>query len=89
MCRVEEMYGELGSGSCVEEVQGGGGCDGDDDEAEFYGSTLCVSMRVFMYAHDITERDQANIVDIESLLFNLKKKGATKQMKINDFLKKK
>jgi hypothetical protein len=33
------------------------------------------SMRVFMYAHDITERDQANI---ESLLFNLKRKGATK-----------
>jgi hypothetical protein len=37
---VEEMCGELGSGSCVE-VQGGGG-GGDDDEAEFYGSTSCV-----------------------------------------------
>jgi hypothetical protein len=37
-----------------------------------------------MYAHDITE-----IVNIESLLFKLKRKGATKQMKINDFLKKK
>jgi hypothetical protein len=47
------------------------------------------SMRAFMYAHDITERDQANIVYIESLLFNLKRKGDTKQMKINDFLKKK
>jgi hypothetical protein len=47
------------------------------------------SIRAFMYAHDITERDQANIVNIESLLFNLKRKGATKQMKINDFLKKK
>jgi hypothetical protein len=46
------------------------------------------SMRAFMYAHDITERDQANIVHIESLLFNLKRKGATKQIKINDFLKK-
>jgi hypothetical protein len=46
------------------------------------------SMRTFMHAHDITERDQANIVNIESLLFNLKWKGATKQMKINDFLKK-
>jgi hypothetical protein len=33
---VEEMCGELGSGSCVE-VQGGGGDDGDD-KAEFYGS---------------------------------------------------
>jgi hypothetical protein len=47
------------------------------------------SIRAFMYAHDITERDQANIVNIESLLFNLKRKGATKQMKITDFLKKK
>jgi hypothetical protein len=47
------------------------------------------SMRAFMYAHDITKRDQANNVNIESLLFNLKWKGATKQMKINVFLKKK
>jgi hypothetical protein len=37
---VEKMCGELGSGICVEEVQGGGG--DDDDEAEFYESTLCV-----------------------------------------------
>jgi hypothetical protein len=34
-------------------------------------------------------RDQADIVSIESLLFNLKRKDATKQMEINDFLKKK
>jgi hypothetical protein len=27
VCCVEEMCGELGSGSCVEEVQGGGGED--------------------------------------------------------------
>lgn len=27
-------------------------------------------MRAFMYAHDITERDQANIINIESLLFS-------------------
>jgi hypothetical protein len=47
------------------------------------------SMRALMYAHDITERDQANIVNIECLLFNLKWKGSTKQMKINDLLKKK
>jgi hypothetical protein len=46
------------------------------------------SMRGFMYAHNITERDQAHIVNIENLLFILKWKGATKQMKINDFLKK-
>jgi hypothetical protein len=37
---VEKMCGELGSGSCVEEVQGGGG--DDNDEAKFYGSTSCV-----------------------------------------------
>jgi hypothetical protein len=47
------------------------------------------SMRAFMYAHDITERDQANIVNTESLLFKLKRKGSAKQLKINDFLKKK
>jgi hypothetical protein len=38
---VEKMCGELGSGSCVKEVQGCGGGD-SDDEAEFYGSTSCV-----------------------------------------------
>jgi hypothetical protein len=80
---VEEMCGELGSGSCVEEVQGGD----DDNEAEFMEALrVFESMRAYMYAHNITERDQANIVHIESLLFNLKWKGATKQMKINDFL---
>jgi hypothetical protein len=47
------------------------------------------SMRALMYAHDITKRDQANIINIESLLFNLKWKGSTKQMKINYFIKKK
>jgi hypothetical protein len=46
------------------------------------------SMRAFMYAHNITKRDKANIVNIESLLFKLKRKGSTKQMKNNDFLKK-
>jgi hypothetical protein len=47
------------------------------------------SVRVFMYAHNITKRDQANIVNIERLLFSLKRKGATTQMRINDFFKKK
>jgi hypothetical protein len=77
----------------MEEVQGGGG--DDDDEAEpkpvpSFTEALCAfeSMRAFIYAHDITKRDHANIVNIESLLFNLKMKGATKQIKINDFLKK-
>jgi hypothetical protein len=88
---VEEMCGELGSGSFVEEVQGGGGGD-DDDEAKpepvqsFVDALRAFeSMTAFMYAHEITERDQANIADIESLLFKLKRKGATKQIKINDF----
>jgi hypothetical protein len=40
-----------------------------------------------MYGHDITIRDQANVVNIERLLFSLKNKGATKQMGINDFFK--
>jgi hypothetical protein len=42
---VEEMCGELGSGSCAQEVQGGGGGGGGDDdeeEAKFYGSTSSV-----------------------------------------------
>jgi hypothetical protein len=42
-----------------------------------------------MYAHDITKRDQVNIVNIERLLFSLKRKGVTKQMRINDYFKKK
>jgi hypothetical protein len=42
------------------------------------------SKRALMYAHDITKRDQANIANIESLLFSLKWKGSTKQLKIND-----
>jgi hypothetical protein len=88
---VEETCGELGSGSCAEEVQGGGG-GGDEAKPEpvpSFTEALCVfeSVRAFMYAHDITKRDQANIVNIESLLFKLKRKGATKQTKINGFLK--
>jgi hypothetical protein len=56
-----------------------------------FTEALCAfeTLGVFMYAHDITERDHSNIVNIESLLFNLKRKGATEQMKINDFLKRK
>jgi flagellar biosynthesis/type III secretory pathway ATPase len=46
------------------------------------------TMRAFMYAH-INEIDQTNIVSVESLLFNLKRKGVTKHMKINDVFRKK
>jgi hypothetical protein len=78
--RVEEMCCELGSGSCVEKVCGGGG-GGGGDEAEpepvlsfMEALRAFESMRAFMYAHNIFERDQANIVNIEGLLFNLKGK---------------
>jgi hypothetical protein len=47
------------------------------------------TMRAFMYAHNITKIVQANIISIEGSLFSLKREGASKQMKINDFLKKK
>jgi hypothetical protein len=40
-----------------------------------------------MYAHHITEIDQADIISVEILLLNLKREGATKQMKIVSFLK--
>jgi hypothetical protein len=61
---------------------------GDDDEAKSE-TVLSVtealhvfeSLRVFMYAH--------NIVNVERSLFSLKRKGATKQIRINDFFKKK
>jgi hypothetical protein len=95
---MEEMCGVVGSGSCVEEGQGdgGGGGGGDDDEAESepvpsFREALYVfeSVRAFMYAHNITKRDQVNIVNIEWLLFSLKRKGATKQMSMNNFFKKK
>jgi hypothetical protein len=87
---VEEMCGALGSGSCVEEVQGGGNDEAEPKPVPSFTEALhgFESMRASMYAN-ITERDQANIVNIESLLFNLKRKGATKQTKINDFFKKK
>jgi hypothetical protein len=91
------VCGELGSGSCVKEVQGGGGGGDDDDDDEAKPESVpsftealhaFESMRAFIYTRDITERDQADIINIESLLFNLKWKGSTKQMKINGFFKK-
>jgi hypothetical protein len=48
------------------------------------------TMRAFMYACKFTKRDYMNINDDERLLFSLNgKSAATKQMRINDFLKKK
>jgi hypothetical protein len=54
---VEEMCGELGSGSCVEEVQGGGGDEAEPEPVPSFREALRVSesIRAFTYAHDITE----------------------------------
>jgi hypothetical protein len=80
-------------GKLLQEGQGDGN-SGDDDEAESelvqrftQAFNTFESMRASIYAHDITKRDQETIVNIERLLFSLKRKGATKQM-INDFIKK-
>jgi hypothetical protein len=65
----------------VKEVQGGG--DGDDEAKSEPVPSFTValhafeSMRAFMYTHDITERNQADVINVESLLFNLKRKGST------------
>jgi hypothetical protein len=88
------MCGAVGSGSCVEEGQGDRGDDDNEAESEPVPSfmealNVFESVRAFIYVHDITERDQANIVNNERLLFSLKRKGDTKQMRINDFFKKK
>jgi hypothetical protein len=71
--------------------QGDGGHDDNEAESEpvpSFTKALCVfePMRVFMYTH-ITKRDQANTFNTERFLFSLKRKGATTQMRINDFFK--
>jgi hypothetical protein len=78
--------------SNMEEGQGGGG--GDEAKPESVPSftealNAFQTMKSFMYSHIITKIDEANIISTGSLLFNLKRTGATKQMKINDVLKKK
>jgi hypothetical protein len=87
---MEEMCGMMGSGSCVEEGQGD--C-GDDTGKQVPSFTVALrtfeSVRAFMYALNITRRDHVNIVNIERLSFSLKRIGATKQMRINYFFKKK
>jgi hypothetical protein len=45
-------------------------------------------MSVFMYDHDITEKDQANIINIERLFLNLKRKGAPNKLRLMTFLRK-
>jgi hypothetical protein len=81
------MCGAVASGSCVEEGQGD--CEDEAESETVHSFTEALraseSMRPFMYAHDITKREQANIVNIERLLFSLNRKDATKQMRINDF----
>jgi hypothetical protein len=89
----EERCVVAGSGSCVEKRQGDGG--GHDDVAQSEPVPSFVealrafeTMRAFMYAHDITERDQANIINIERLLLRLKGKDTAKQRRVNDLFKK-
>jgi hypothetical protein len=43
-------------------------------------------MRVFVYAHNITEKDQANIVNIESLLFSWRRKVLLNKWGLMTFL---
>jgi hypothetical protein len=96
----KKCVGDVGCGSCVEEDRCG--C-GDDDEDNSDNDTEAKtkpmpsfaivlhayeSMRALLYAH-ITKRDQANIMNTGNLLFGLKRKSATKEMKINDTFKKK
>jgi hypothetical protein len=76
---MEEMCRVVGSGSCVEEGQGDGGDDDNEAESELVPSftealRTFESMRAFMYAHNIANRDQANIINIERLLVSLKRK---------------
>ncbi|KAJ4426949.1 hypothetical protein ANN_26748 [Periplaneta americana] len=77
---VEEMCEEVASGCSMEEGQ----VDSDDnDEVDpkpvpsFQEALSAFEiMRVFIYAHEIADRDQVNIINIEKLLFSLKSKGA-------------
>jgi hypothetical protein len=73
----------------VEEGQGdGGGGDKEDEATE--PEQVPSFMEALMYAHNITKRDQANIIITKRLsLFSLKMTDATKLMGINDALKNK
>jgi hypothetical protein len=76
------MCGAVGSGSCVEEGHGDGGDDDDEAESETVPSSTEAlrafeSVRAFIYAHDITERDQANIVNIHRCGMSCSMLGST------------
>jgi hypothetical protein len=83
--RMEEMCGAVRSGSCMKEGQGDGGDEAKSTPVQRFTEALHAfeSMTVFMYGHNITKIEQANIVNTERLLFSLKMKGATKQIRIN------
>jgi hypothetical protein len=90
---VEEMCGALGSASRVEEVKGDDG-GGDDDEPEpepmpsfTEAFNVYEPMRTFIYAHNITKRDQAKIINIENVLFNFKRNVAAKEIRLMIILK--
>jgi hypothetical protein len=79
-----------GSGSCVE--GGGQGYGGvDDNEAKsnpvpsFTNALRTFEpMRAFTYAHDITKKDQVNIINIERSLFNFERKGAVWYLEVKN-----
>ena len=76
------VCGELGSGSSVEEGQGfGGGGEAEHEPVPRFTEALNAfeTTRVFVYADDVTEIDQANLISIECSLFNLKRTHSTKQ----------
>jgi hypothetical protein len=61
---VEEMCGELGSESCMEEVQGG---DGDDDKAESepvpsFTEALCAFEYVRAFMTSLKENKQTSLI---------------------------
>jgi hypothetical protein len=51
-------------------MEGQGGDEAESEPVPSFTEALCASesMRAFMYAHDTTKRDQANIINIERLL---------------------
>ena len=65
MLYVEEMCGELGSGSSMEEGQVGGGGDDEAEPEPVLSFTVALNafetMRAFMCAHDITKIHQTNL----------------------------
>jgi hypothetical protein len=73
-----------------QKYKSGGGGDGSEAKpVPSFTKALNAFETMRVYAHDVNKIYQANIDRIESLLFSMKRKGATTQMKISEVLKKK